>query len=41
MEKVQYAEGEYYHIYNRGVDKQEIFLNLEEIGIVFCMIYTN
>lgn len=25
--KVKFAEGEYYHIYNRGVDKRKIFLD--------------
>jgi len=25
MRKTQFAEGEYYHIFNRGVDKREIF----------------
>lgn len=27
MRKVQFTNGEYYHIYNRGVDKRQIFLN--------------
>ncbi len=27
MRKVQFINGEYYHIYNRGVDKREIFLD--------------
>jgi len=27
MRKVVFAEGQVYHIYNRGVDKREIFLN--------------
>ncbi len=26
MRKVRFAEGEYYHVYNRGVEKREIFL---------------
>jgi len=25
--KISFAEGEYYHVYNRGVDKREIFLS--------------
>ena len=25
--KFNFAEGEYYHIYNRGVDKRDIFLD--------------
>jgi len=24
---IQLAEGEFYHVYNRGVDKRDIFLN--------------
>ncbi|NLC30794.1 MAG: hypothetical protein GX765_01950, partial [Candidatus Moranbacteria bacterium] len=27
MRKTIFANGEYYHIYNRGVDKREVFLN--------------
>ncbi len=27
MRKTVFANGEYYHIYNRGVDKREVFLN--------------
>jgi len=27
MRKVQFLTGEYYHIYNRGVDKREIFVD--------------
>jgi len=27
MRKIQLVNGEYYHIYNRGVDKRQIFLN--------------
>ncbi len=27
MRKIQFANGEYYHIYNRGVDKRGIFLD--------------
>ncbi len=30
MRKVKFAEGEYYHIYNRGVEKRNIFLNGED-----------
>ena len=25
MRKISFANGEYYHIYNRGTDKREIF----------------
>src|SRR3989344_8588607 len=31
MRKTQFAEGEYYHIYNRGVDKRSIFNNREDV----------
>lgn len=27
MRKVEFKNGEYYHIYNRGVDKREVFLD--------------
>ncbi|MDO9399587.1 MAG: hypothetical protein Q7T79_02805, partial [bacterium] len=27
MRKVQFQTGEYYHIYNRGVDKREVFID--------------
>jgi len=30
MRKVQFANGEYYHIYNRGVDKRDVFLDDED-----------
>lgn len=36
--KTQFAEGEYYHIYNRGVDKRSIFNDREDIGrFLQCM----
>ncbi len=31
MRKTQFAEGEYYHIYNRGVDKRSIFDDREDV----------
>ena len=31
MRKVRFAEGEFYHIYNRGVDKRPIFLDIEDM----------
>ncbi|MBI5405798.1 transposase [Candidatus Kaiserbacteria bacterium] len=31
MRKTQLAEGEYYHVYNRGVDKRSIFNDREDI----------
>ncbi|MFA6159777.1 MAG: transposase [Parcubacteria group bacterium] len=30
MRKIEFANEEYYHIFNRGVDKREIFLNTQE-----------
>ncbi|MFA7209806.1 MAG: transposase [Parcubacteria group bacterium] len=30
MRKTEFANGEYYHIYNRGVDKREVFLGEED-----------
>ncbi len=31
MRKVKFINGEYYHIYNRGVDKRDIFLDKKDI----------
>jgi REP element-mobilizing transposase RayT len=31
MRKISFVEGEYYHIYNRGVDKRDIFQGKEDI----------
>ncbi len=31
MRKTQFAEGEYYHVYNRGVDKRSIFNDQEDV----------
>ncbi|PIP28093.1 MAG: hypothetical protein COX29_02985 [Candidatus Moranbacteria bacterium CG23_combo_of_CG06-09_8_20_14_all_35_22] len=30
MRKTEFANGEYYHIYNRGVDKREVFLDRKD-----------
>jgi len=30
MRKIKFSEGEYYHLYNRGVDKRKIFTNPAE-----------
>jgi REP element-mobilizing transposase RayT len=35
MRKTQFAEGEYYHIFNRGVDKRIIFSNQREMQRFF------
>jgi putative transposase len=32
MRKTEFAKGEYYHIFNRGVDKREIFLNWDDLN---------
>lgn len=32
MRKVQLVDGEYYHIFNRGVDKRDIFLDEEDFS---------
>lgn len=32
MRKTSFAEGEFYHIYNRGVEKRQIFANTRDIG---------
>ena len=38
MRKAQFAEGEYYHIYNRGVDKRSIFNDHEDVDrFLQCM----
>lgn len=31
MRKVRFAKGEFYHVYNRGVDKRSIFLDIEDM----------
>ena len=30
MRKTQFVNGEYYHIYNRGVDKRNVFLDEQD-----------
>ena len=35
MRNLQFSEGEFYHIYNRGVDKRAIFLNYEDLSRFF------
>lgn len=32
MRKVQFVNGEYYHIFNRGVDKRDIFTNQKDLN---------
>jgi len=42
MRKTEFANGEYYHIYNRGVDKREVFLDrLDYERFLVCMNLLN
>jgi len=35
MRKTQFANGEFYHIYNRGVEKRQIFMNIRDLNRFF------
>lgn len=35
MRKIQFANNEYYHLFNRGVDKRKIFLDREDLSRFF------
>lgn len=39
MRKIQFAENEYYHLYNRGVDKRDIFLTDNDFWRFFISMY--
>lgn len=40
MRETEIAVGEYYHLYNRGVNKQDIFLNERDyVRFLFLMLY--
>lgn len=39
MRRIQFAEGEFYHVYNRGVDKRIVFLKKEEYGRFVAYLY--
>jgi putative transposase len=39
MRKVIFAEGEFYHIYNRGVDKRRIFMSAAEYKRFLAYLY--
>ena len=40
MRKIKIAPGEYYHIYNRGMNKQELFLDESDYArFIFCLLY--
>ena len=43
MRKVKFAEGEYYHVYNRGVEKRDIFMGDEDYQrfILDLRLYNN
>ncbi len=42
MRKQSFVEGEYYHIYNRGVDKRDIFSDEEDLNrFIECLIGFN
>lgn len=36
--KIQFAKKEYYHLYNRGIDKRNIFLNQKDVNRFFQSI---
>src|SRR3990170_4161855 len=35
MRKVKFANGEYYHIFNRGVEKRDVFTNQDDLNRFF------
>ena len=35
MRKIQFVNGEYYHVFNRGVDKRETFLDRKDLDRFF------
>src|SRR3989338_576873 len=37
----QFEEGEYYHVYNRGVDKMKIFNTEDDYGVFLARLYEN
>ncbi|KKP57473.1 MAG: Transposase [Candidatus Moranbacteria bacterium GW2011_GWF2_34_56] len=42
MRKIIFANGEYYHIYNRGVDKRDVFMNDDDyMRFLLCMNLLN
>ncbi len=42
MRKINFAEGEYYHIYNRGVDKRSIFSDERDYErFIICLFLSN
>ena len=42
MRNIKFATKEFYHIYNRGVDKRDIFMNPQDLNrFLFCMSLFN
>lgn len=39
MRKIKFGIGEYYHLYNRGVDKRIIFLDERDYERFLCLLY--
>lgn len=40
MRNINIVEGEYYHLYNRGVNKQKIFIDKRDwVRFLFCILY--
>lgn len=38
--KLEFSVGEYYHIYNRGVDKRKVFLSMADYKRFLTLLYT-
>ena len=42
MRNIKFSVGEFYHIYNRGVDKREVFMDKDDLSrFIFCMFLFN
>jgi putative transposase len=39
LRKVNFAEGEFYHLYNRGTEKRKIFLNRKDYNYFLSLMY--
>ncbi len=39
--KIKFSEGEYYHVYNRGVDKRTIFLEARDYRRFLALLYVS
>jgi len=40
IRKVEFTKGEYYHVFNRGVDKRSIFTNKKQLYFFFKRLRT-